>query len=110
MKINIPFIVLAVVVGGLFLLCVEIPRRGLAAVGGVAYAEEGWTKEFGEVCSKTQDAMALSVDELRSLIARCDALKSRIEKLDEQHRKVAARRLQMCRDFYVFTLESKEKK
>jgi len=54
--------------------------------------------------------MAFSVEELRSLVDRCDALKPRIEKLDEPQRKVTLKRLQMCRDLYAFVLEMKEKK
>jgi len=77
---------------------------------GFAYSEEDWRKEFEEICSKTENAMTFSVEELRSLVARCDALKSRIEKLEEPQRKITLRRLQMCRDLYAFTFEMKEKK
>jgi hypothetical protein len=77
---------------------------------GFAYSQEDWRKEFDEICSKTENAMAFSVEELRSLVDRCDALKSRIEKLDEPQRKVTLRRLQMCRDLYAFVFEMKEKK
>ncbi len=75
-----------------------------------AYSQEDWRKEFEEICSKTENAMAFNVEELRSLVDRCDALKSRVEKLDEPQRKIILRRLQMCRDLYVFTFEMKEKK
>ena len=71
-------------------------------------AQEDWRREFDHLCSKTQDAMELSLGELRHLIARCDALKPRIEKLDEPQRKVTLKRLQMCRDFYAYVLEAKE--
>lgn len=63
--------------------------------------------EFEAVCSKTQDAMTLSSDELRSLISRCDALKPRIDALDPSRRKVYAKRLQLCRDLYDFVLKSR---
>ena len=76
---------------------------------GIAYSQEEWKKEFDEICSKTGNAMAFSVEELKSLVDRCDALKPRIEKLDEPQRKVTLKRLQMCRDLYTFVLE-KEKK
>jgi hypothetical protein len=52
--------------------------------------------------------MEFSAGELRHLIARCDALKPRIEKLDEPQRKVTLKRLQMCRDLYAYVLEAKE--
>ena len=77
---------------------------------GFAYSQEDWRKEFEEICSKTENAMTFNVEELRSLVDRCDALKSRIEKLDEPQRKIILRRLQMCRDLYAFTSEMKEKK
>jgi hypothetical protein len=77
---------------------------------GVAYAQESWKNEFEDICSKTQDAMMFTPDELRTLIARCDKLKPLIEKLDETQRKVYSKRLQLCRDLLAFVLESKEKK
>ncbi len=75
-----------------------------------AFAQEDWKLEFENVCSRTQDAMLLNVDELRSLIARCDKLKSPIETLPETQRKVYLRRLRDCRELYVFVLDSKDKK
>ena len=77
---------------------------------GLVYAQDDWKNEFDDVCSKTQDAMIFSPDELRNLIARCDKLKPLIEKLDETQRKVFLKRLQLCRDLLFFVLESKEKK
>jgi len=77
---------------------------------GFAYSQEDWRKEFDEICSKTENAMAFGVEELRHLVDRCDALKSRIEMLDEPERKITLRRLQMCRDLYAFVFETKEKK
>ena len=77
---------------------------------GVVHAQDDWRKEFDDVCSRTQDAMIFSPDELRNLIARCDKLKPTVEKLDETQRKVFLKRLQLCRDLFLFVLESKEKK
>ena len=87
---------------------------GLAAgAGRTAWAQApapaDWKKEFEDVCGKTQDAMALPMEELRSLVSRCDRLRPQIEKLDESQRKVYSRRLQVCRDLYQFVLESREK-
>jgi len=77
---------------------------------GVAYSQEDWRREFEEICSKTENAMTFSAEELRGLVDRCDALKSRVEKLDEPQRKITLKRLQMCRDLYAFVFEMKEKK
>ena len=71
------------------------------------HAEEDWRAEYDDVCGKTQDAMSLKKEELQDLIARCDKLKPRIQKLDESAAKVYLRRLQMCRDLFVYVLESK---
>ncbi len=77
---------------------------------GFAHAQEDWRKEFDDVCSKTQDAMVFTADNLKNLVDRCDKLKPQIEKLDESQRKVYLKRLQRCRDLYFFVLESREKK
>ncbi len=73
-----------------------------------AYAQEDWKKEFEEICSRTDDAMSFSKEELKGLIERCDRLKPVIERQDESTRKVYLRRLQTCRDLLKFVLESKE--
>ena len=75
----------------------------------LACAEDAWKAEFEDICSKTSDAMSLNKEEVRALIDRCDKLKPQIEKLDETARKVYLKRLQMCRDLFVFVLDSKEK-
>ena len=75
----------------------------------IAHAQQNWKTEFDDVCGKTQEADALSPEELKKLIERCDKLKERIETLDETQRKVYLKRLQMCRDLFIFMLESKEK-
>lgn len=74
-----------------------------------AHADEGWRAEFDDVCSKTQDAMALSTEELRSLVARCEALAPKIAALDEPRRKVFGRRLEACRNLYQYVLEHRAK-
>jgi len=72
-----------------------------------AAAKEAWQKEFDEVCSKTQDAMTFSPEELAALIQRCDALLPQIEKLDDTRKKVYMGRLRMCRGLYAYVLDSK---
>jgi hypothetical protein len=84
--------------------------QGQAALAqGQAGPTQDWKKEFEEVCAKTQDAMALPLKELSTLVDRCDKLKPAIEKLDESQRKVYARRLKVCRDLYQFVIESRVK-
>ena len=72
----------------------------------VAYAEDDWRTEFADICSKTDDPMALSKEEVKTLLERCEKLKPRIEKLDESTAKVYLKRLQRCKDLFVFVLES----
>ena len=75
------------------------------------YAQQDWKQEFAEVCSKTRDAMALSIEELKSFIEICDKLLARIDQPDglqmETERKVYGKRLKMCRDLYDFALQQK---
>jgi hypothetical protein len=86
---------------------VPVLSDGMFASAAAASAQDDWKKEFEDICSKTQDAMSFTPDELKSLVGRCDALKPRIEKLDETQKKVYSKRLKMCRDLLAFVLESK---
>jgi hypothetical protein len=85
-------------------------RPGAPAPGPLAWAAPGWKDELEQVCSKTDDAMSLTSDELRSLVSRCDQLKQPIAGLEESERKVYSRRLQLCRDLYDFVLQSRERR
>jgi hypothetical protein len=82
-------------------------RGGTALAQAPAAAAQDWKKEFEDICGKTQDAMALPLEELKTLVSRCDKLKPQLEKLDESQRKVYSRRLQVCRDLYQFVIESR---
>jgi hypothetical protein len=72
-----------------------------------AYCDEAWREEFDGACAKTMDAMALSRDELKDLIGRCERLQKIIEQQDETVRKVYLKRLQMCKNLYAYVLEAK---
>jgi hypothetical protein len=78
-----------------------------SSAGQAEPAKESWRKEFDDVCSKTQDAMTFSQEELTDLIRRCDALQPKIEKLDESRKKVYVERLRKCRGLYAYVLDSK---
>jgi hypothetical protein len=101
---------LAALACGLLALAVAGPGllSGGAALSRAGAAEGDWFGEFEAVCSRTQDAMTIPSDELRSLVARCDKLKPVIAALDESRRKVYAKRLKLCRDLYEFVLASRE--
>jgi hypothetical protein len=67
-----------------------------------------WQQEFDDLCARTQDAMAYSVEELAVLIKRCDALLPHLEALDDTQKKVYRERLRMCRGVYAYVLDSKK--
>jgi hypothetical protein len=81
--------------------------QGASPPAAQAPAREVWQREFDRICSRTQEAMSFSEEELASLVQRCDALAPQIEKLDETRRKVYLGRLHMCRGLYAYVLESK---
>jgi hypothetical protein len=81
----------------------------LLSLFSVVHAQVDWKAEFDAICSKTEDPMALTPAEVRSLIERCDALKPRIEKLEDSAAKVYLKRLTMCRDLFVFVRETTSK-
>ena len=81
-----------------FSLCFTLPA---------AYGEEAWRTDFDVVCAQSNEAMALPVSELKKLIEKCDRLQKVIETQEETVRKVFLKRLQLCKNLYVFVLEAK---
>ena len=75
----------------------------------VAFCEEPWKDKLLEVCGKTDEANALSTQELKDLIGKCDKLQPQIDALDESTRKTYGNRLKKCRNLFAFVLESKTK-
>jgi hypothetical protein len=98
--------VLALVSG--IVMSAIFPVTGNLLRSGLVYAEADWKNEFEDICAKTQDAMSYTTAELRVLIDRSDKLKPIIEKLDATERKVYLKKLQICRDFFIFALDRKE--
>ena len=72
-----------------------------------AYGEDAWRTDFDAACAQSNDAMALSMTELKKAIDQCDRLQKIIETQEETVRKVYLKRLQMCRNLYVFVLDAK---
>lgn len=72
-----------------------------------AFAEEFWKQELTDICSKTNEAMSFSTDELKILLQRCEKLRPVIESLEETPRKVYLKRLQMCMKLYSYVLDSR---
>jgi hypothetical protein len=78
------------------------------------YAQDDWKQEYSSVCAKTQNAMILTPEELKSYIDRCDKLLALINELEGEQaateKKVYTKRVTMCRELYQFALEYKEHK
>lgn len=72
-------------------------------------AEETWKAAFDRTCGQTDNAADMSIAELKKAVANCDALKPQIEALEATPRKIYLKRLQMCRNLFVYLLEAKEK-
>lgn len=80
---------------------------GLFIILQQAHGEDAWRTDFNLTCAQSNDAMALSMAELKMLIEQCDRLQKIVEVQDETVRKVYLKRLQLCKNLYVFVLESK---
>ena len=78
------------------------------------YAQDDWKQEYSSVCAKTQNAMNLTPEELKSYIDRCDKMLALINELEGEkaatEKKVYTKRVKMCRELYQFALEYKEHK
>ncbi len=96
------FLVLGAVLGGP-VACAQTAQSTSHPVAAAA-----WHKEFDDVCSRTEQAMSFSTEQLTRLIERCDALQLKIDRLDETQRKVFSGRLHQCRGLYAYVLESKQ--
>lgn len=85
----------------------------LAAIlgsGAAVFGQNDWKAEFDDICSRTDQALTLSQEEISALIQRCDRLKPAIEQLEESQKKVYLRRLQLCRNLFAFALDSLKNK
>jgi hypothetical protein len=80
---------------------------GRPVLGQALAAAPAWRAEFDEICAKTQDAMALSTEELRQLVTRAEKLQPELERLEPTQRKVYLRRLEACRSLYQFVLDTR---
>jgi hypothetical protein len=94
------------------MLCFTMLGAGLICYPAfnAVHAQDNWRSEFDDICSRTNDAMALTKAEAATLVERCDKLKPRIEQLDESAKKVFMKRLQGCRDLFAYILESAQSK
>ena len=73
-----------------------------------AWPEVSFKHEFEDICSRTSEAESLATEELNMLIVRCDKLRTLIEKEGEPERTIYLKRLRMCKNLFVYVLESKK--
>lgn len=71
------------------------------------YADDEWRVEFNNLCGKTEEAMTMKSDELKNLVSRCDKLKPIIETSDHPQKKIFLKRLEKCRDLFIYMLDVK---
>lgn len=91
------------------LLCIVATGLLMFAAVPAVFAEGDWKAEFDAVCGQTDNAADMTVDDLKKAIGRCDLLKPKVEALEASPRKVYLKRLQMCRNLFVYLLEGKER-
>jgi hypothetical protein len=75
-----------------------------------AYADEGWKAEFDYICGMTDQATDMKTDELNDLLSRCEKLKPIIESSDHPQKKIFVKRLDKCKNLFLYLLEVKSKK
>ena len=61
--------------------------------------------EFDRICAQVQVAPSLSEAEIRLLIEDCRALREALLQAENPQAKVFLKRLQMCEDFFEYSLE-----
>ncbi len=64
---------------------------------------------FNELCGRTETAETLPVEEIASMIARCDSLMDTVRQSTHPKKKVLLFRLKKCRNFLEYILETKKK-
>jgi hypothetical protein len=71
---------------------------------------ETWKESFEAICAQTAEATSLSTEDVRELLQRSEELTRTIEKIDDPHKKVYLFRLNKCRNFFKYILETRESK
>jgi len=105
-------IFIASICAALFLVqpTLSVPFAAASGLAAAAPVPDDIMKEYDETCTVTEDSDQLTKEELRQIIARCNALQPRVEKLEDPARKVMLSRIKRCREFYAYLLEIKESK
>jgi hypothetical protein len=94
-------------ISGLRNLLLAVACCVVCTIAAPAQGADDWRAEFDATCAQTDTAMNLSVNELVALTEACERLEKVIAGLGETERKVFMKRLQMCKNLYLFVLETK---
>jgi hypothetical protein len=94
---------------GILLRRVALAAAAICLTVATVAADGDWKAEFDRVCGQTERAGEMSMTELKKAVADCDALQPKIEALEATPRKVYLKRLQMCRNLFIYMLENREK-
>ena len=93
----------AVVVMFLCLTLLLAPSLSIASDDNAALE-----KSFHELCGQLESVMGLPIEELNKMVVQCDTLKEKITQSTHPKKKVFLFRLNKCRKFLEFAIETKE--
>jgi hypothetical protein len=83
----------------------EAPQVGAAAPAAPRDLDE--RAEFNRICGQVKAAAGLSVEQIQRLIEDCETLLAALRRSSDPQAKVLIKRLEMCRDFFEFSLEAR---
>ena len=91
-----------------WLLCMVLLFFVIVSAGAMVSADETWKEAFDRICGQTADASSLSPGTLSGLVKESRELEEKIRKLDIPSRKVYLFRLEKCRKFFQYILDTKK--
>ena len=63
---------------------------------------------FNELCGRTENAEALTVEKLTTMVSECDTLEEKITQSSHPKKKILLFRLKKCRNFLHFMIQTKQ--
>jgi len=93
-----------------FIVICTVFALGLFLPYSLQAAEDGWKKEFSAICSEVVNARELEDGELLRLALESDKLLKRLRNMQEREVKIYVFRLEKCKKFFEFTLESNKRR
>lgn len=88
---------------------VSLPVILVICFTGLSFAdEESWKKQYNRLCGKSHEAVSMTEEDLASHIKQCDELLRTIDQSDYLRKKIYLFRIEKCRNFYQFLIDSKK--